>query len=130
MKKMKTQMILLILFYICVQHHASSNQSDVINAIDIKKELVVNKGVVHLFGRRGRRGRGRHSKGRRRRGSKGIGGIPAVVIPVTVFGGRHQTHDDPNNNYTSNITGSTSNSTSDSTACISNSTSDFIACTA
>nr|GEV66222.1 hypothetical protein [Tanacetum cinerariifolium] len=98
---------------------------------DIKKELVVNKGVVHLFGRRGR---GRRSRGRSRRrrkgGAKGIGGIPAVVILVIVFGGEHRTHDDPNNNYTSSITGSTSNSTSDSTACIGNSTGDFIACTA
>nr|GEW71646.1 hypothetical protein [Tanacetum cinerariifolium] len=102
------------------------NDESFVHAIDIKKELVVNKGVVHFSGRRGR---GRRSRGLCKAGLKGISRIPAVVIPVIAFGGGHQTHDYPKNNYTGNITRCTSNSTSDSnTACIN--TGDSVACTA
>nr|GEX70331.1 hypothetical protein [Tanacetum cinerariifolium] len=122
---MRPTMRFLILVVVCFHLFASSNCFKVVHAIDIKKELVVNKGVVHLSGRRGR---GRRSRGLCRGGLKGISRIPAVVIPVIAFGGGHQTHDYPKNNYTSNITRCTSNSTSDSnTACIN--TGDSVACT-
>ncbi|GKE05836.1 hypothetical protein Tco_1397854, partial [Tanacetum coccineum] len=80
MKKMKrpTMRFLILVVLLCFHLIASSNCFKVVHAIDIKKELVVNKGVVHLFGRRGR---GRRSRGLCRGGSKGISGIPAVVIP-------------------------------------------------